>query len=468
MIFHPQNIIKTNGSFTFWGDINAIAHPCLNKNIIKEFWHNFTFQGSTLKICEGNEFVFSIGNAKPLSLDGYDYTLRVTPEGFCVCGKGEDDLRLGFMVLLDRIAMTDTDRGTALQLDCCEIRGRADAEKRMVHYCVFPETELWELQRFIRFCGALQFTHVVLEFWGMLRLDAMSELAWPFAFTKEQIRPIMDEAHDLGLEIVPMFNHWGHATAGRVIHGKHVVLDQNPALQSYFSEDGWCWDIKKPKVKALLREIRNELIALCGAGDYFHIGCDEAYNFSFSEADMGMICDFINEIDGELREMNRRAIIWGDMILFRHPDYNPENVYTCNAPTAEAETYFLSHIDKHVVIADWQYHAKSTPVETPTVFKNAGFDCLLCPWNEGFAQFSATMNSVSVQGLAGYIHTTWHTLSTGMPYVLLAGVKGLERGCTLKLKSARTYTAALMRKVMPVCGDYQKAGWSKLQVGFKW
>ena len=61
------------------------------------------------------------------------------------------------------------------------------------------------------------------------------------------------------------------------MHGKHVVLDQDSSLQSYFSDEGWRWDIKKPKVRKLLRSIREELMELCGDSGYFHIGCDESY-----------------------------------------------------------------------------------------------------------------------------------------------------------------------------------------------
>ena len=43
--------------------------------------------------------------------------------------------------------------------------------------------------------------------WGMLNFDCMKELSWPHGFTKEQIRPLLAEAHDLGMEIIPMFNH---------------------------------------------------------------------------------------------------------------------------------------------------------------------------------------------------------------------------------------------------------------------
>ena len=72
MIFHPQNLIKTGGRFLFSGNIHAIAHPCLNKNIIKDFWHNFTFQSSALNISECEQFIFLIGKVEPISLDGCD------------------------------------------------------------------------------------------------------------------------------------------------------------------------------------------------------------------------------------------------------------------------------------------------------------------------------------------------------------------------------------------------------------
>lgn len=60
MIFHPQNLIKVDDRFVFWGDIYAIAHPCLNKDLIKNFWHSFTFNSSTLNISESKEFILRL------------------------------------------------------------------------------------------------------------------------------------------------------------------------------------------------------------------------------------------------------------------------------------------------------------------------------------------------------------------------------------------------------------------------
>lgn len=468
MIFHPQNVIKTNGRFAFFGDLNAIAHPCLNKNIIKEFWHSFTFQSSTLNISESEKFIFSLGNAKPLSLDGYDYSINIEPCGVCVCAENEKDLIRGFMTLLDRFGAIDHDEALAIEMECCQIKDKPMIPTRMVHFCIFPETELWELQRFVRLCGALKYTHVVLEFWGMLQYECLKELSWSHAFTKEQIKPIIREANDLGIEVIPMFNHWGHASAGRVMHGKHVVLDQNPTLQTYFSDDGWCWDIRKPKVKKLLSQIREELTELCGSGSYFHIGCDEAYNFELTKDNMDYICDFINEIDEEMRAKKRRVIVWGDMFLYRHSHYNPNNKYACSAPTAEAEQYMLMRLNRNLVIADWQYEAKQSPVETASVFAKAGFDCLLCPWDRGPDQMNSVISTVKEQALMGFLHTTWHTLSKGMLYVTLAAALGFDCVDKCEMTQTRTSTAALLRKVMPIDGDYEKAGWSKIQVDSLW
>lgn len=468
MIFHPRYLMKSHGSYLFPAHACAVAHSSLNKDVIKEFWHNFTFQSSELLISECDDYVFTVGTADRIPLNGEAYSVHVSPEGVCVYAENEKDLLCGWMTLLDRLQAADVADGIAAEAECCVIADSPLIQNRMVHFCIFPETELWELRRFVRLCGALKYTHIVLEFWGTLRYDCMKELSWKSSFTQDQICPIVKEANDLGLEVVPMFNHWGHASASRVMHGKHVVLDQNPALQTFFSEDGWCWDIRKPKVKALLRSIRNELIALCGKGSYFHIGCDEAYRFAFTKENMNFICDFINEISEEMEAQGRKIIAWGDMFLYPHAHYNPKNNYTCNAPTPEAERYMVERLRKSVIIADWQYHCKQAPVETVSVFQKAGFECLLCPWDRGVTQVSSVIATAKERNLPGFLHTTWHTLSAGMPYVVLAAVLGFETPDNYADVFTPTGVAALLRKVMPANGDYAKAGWCRFEVDGLW
>ena len=468
MIFKPKSLTKTEGSFILPSSVAACAHPCMDKDILKEYWYNFSFQTSTLSLAACDELVFSIGNAEKLPLDGHEYSINITADGVCVFAENEQALIRGFMMLLDCFKAIDLNDGIATELACCEILDKPTIQTRMVHFCIFPDTELWQLQRFVRFCGALKYTHIILEFWGMLKYDCLKELAWSFGYSKEQVRPIIKEARDLGMEVIPMFNHWGHASSSRIMHGKHVVLDQNPQLQTYFSDDGWCWDVSKPKVRELFRKVRAELYELCGDGDYFHIGCDEAFTYEQTPENIEKICKFINGLSDELKKENRRAIAWGDMFLYRYPHYNPNNKYACFGASPEAAQKMLELVSRDVLIADWQYYAKEAPIETSAEFLNAGFDCLLCPSVKGEAQLNAVLNTIKEQPALDFMQTTWHELSAGTYYVLLGAVRSYGEVTSIKNINGRTSAAALMRKVMPIHGDYEKAGWCKQEIGFSW
>lgn len=465
MIFTPKDLVKKEGSFTVESNVKSVAAPCLAKSAITDLWRGFTYQLSTLEIERTSAPVFYVGSAKPLPLDGQSYAINVEESGVYITAENEKALLTGFMTLIDRIYCADEDEKTVLKIDCCEIRETPLIKNRMVHFCVFPETELWELERFVKLCATLRYTHLIIEFWGMLKYDCMKELAWSFAFTKEEIRPIISLAKDLGLEIIPMFNHWGHASACRVMNGKHVVLDQNPTLQTYFSPEGWCFDITKPKVRALLEKVRDELCELCGDGEYFHIGCDEAYGFDLSTKEgMDAILDFINGVTRDMKPKGRRVIVWGDMFLNRHENYNPANKYCTHAPTLACEDYMLEGLDPFAIVADWQYDATTYPVETSLAVKEHGRDCIICPWDRSFDKLRSCMETAKRHELFGFIHTTWHTLSQGMPYVMLAA-----RGCFEEVAAYKSYdralTAAHLRRVYPVGGDYAKAGWARNQFG---
>ena len=183
---------------------------------------------------------------------------------------------------------------------------------------------------------------------------------------------------------------------------------------------------------------------------------------------MNALCEFINEISEEMDALGRRIFIWGDMFLYRYESYNPKNRYTCNAPSPETQKYFLEGLSKKIIIADWQYHAPEYPIETCSVFVEAGFDCMLCPWDDVASSPNAIFSTVQDKALMGFMHTTWHTLTSGMPYVTMMALGGFDGALTINKISARTYTATLMRKVMHPCGNYERAGWSKQQIDFKW
>ncbi len=457
--------------YCFGKKVSAKANVCLNKSVFKEFWRGFCCHSSDISMADSQKYEFIIGDPSLCEDGGGLYCINADEKGVLVTANDVKGLICGYMDLLGRIKVLATDDGRELfGIESCRASVSPKVRNRMIHYCVFPETKYYEMQRFIRLCGFLGYTHIVFEFWGMLRFDVLKELSWPHAFTKAEIKPLFDEANDLGIEIIPMFNHWGHASASRANHGKHVVLDQNLKLQPLFSDDGWTWKIETEKVREFMQSIRNELIELCGEGGYFHLGCDEPYNFKLNEKTAHTVVEYLNEIQRELKEAGRRAIVWGDMLVSQKNCFITNNRYTASCPNETIEKLFLSRLDKNIIIADWQYNVSEAPVETALIFKNAGFDVLLCPWDKTYGDDSLPpcVKTVSENALFGLLHTTWHTLSVGMPDVTRAADLCWEREKYGGFSTcATTRTAAFIRKTCHPQGDYEKSGWATFEISNK-
>lgn len=333
-----------------------------------------------------------------------------------------------------------------------------------VHFCVFPETKLKFLEKCIRTCAGCGYTHVVLEFWGMLRYDCMKELGWDIAYSKEEVKSAIDTARSLGIEIIPMFNHLGHAAQSRGCSGKHVVLDQNPGLGHLFNSYGWEWDIEKDEVLDLLRQIRMELIGLCGDGKYFHLGCDEAYMFGTRENASDILCDYLNGIQSELSKVGRRAIIWGDMLLAESDFENEKYFYQANLKSAEASREALRKLDKKIIIADWQYDIFSGKWKSSAIFKKAGFDVLCCPW-DNMENARTAVDCAVDEELFGVIHTTWNTLQSGFRTMVYTGLlmNSEDRNAVIP-KEVGFIASSIVRKMMPSGGKYEDAGWREHQI----
>ena len=469
MFFDVQNLKKLTGRYPVEGKIRAVAHASLCKPVFAEYWNNFSYGLSEIELLPTDSFTFCIGQAPVLPLDGESYRVSITESGVSLAACSEKSLICGFMTLIDRLLMERVNGESRLFLDACTYGETAFIARRMAHFCVFPETELWEIRRFVRLCAFLRYTHLVIEFWGTFRYECLDALSWESAFSADDLREIFAEAQDLGLELVPMFNHYGHASSGRVMHGKHVVLDRSPQYAYLFDETGWAWNIGLSETIDLQKKMRQELTELCGAGSFFHIGCDEIYGFDYSERAMEEICTHINAVAQSLAENGRKPILWADMFLPRTLKNQTGNTYTAACPSENASSFMLSKLDKNVLLADWQYDACRFPVETSLYLKEKGFSVLLCPWDRGMNRTNACLETAKIHGLDGILHTTWHTLSSGMPYVAKTA-----RGCFLPAgaKDVRdenpalhfNKTAEILRKVYPCGGDYRKSGWSKKEI----
>lgn len=459
--------------FCFDGHVRARFYRGCCHPLLRSMWNGFCFRAGDIVFDETDELIFALGEETAPALEGAaEYALRVTARGAAIRAVSREALCRGYMDLLRAIRAENLSEGSErffLPERC--VQQSWDVAVRMVHLCVFPETSLNFLKKTIRLCGALQYTHVILEFWGMLQYDCMQELAWPQAYTKAQAKELIDEIRALGMEPVPMFNHLGHAAGSRLKYGKHVVLDQNPRLQTYFGEDSWTWNVHNPETVKLLESVRRELYELFGPGEYVHIGIDEAYKYAW---DVSLAQDFAtflgNLTDKVLREEGRRPIIWGDMLLNKAAVgvENSQDKYFCLCKDQRIADAVFARLDRRVIIADWQYWVYETPVKTVPYLKEKGFDVLICPW-DNMKNVKACVDTARSEGVMGFMDTTWHTLCEGFNGIYTGAYHSnpLHADEPLVDKHAQLYdAAAIFRKVADGFEGYENCGWKREQIEY--
>jgi len=443
--------------FIFNSNITAKADPAMNNPTIKKLWNSYCLKKFDIELTEGAKNTFSIGNVEPPILpEGKEYALRITESGAAVTGCDYSGLVRGFIALLMRI---ECKKDCFILTEAYE-ESHYTIKNRMIHICVFPEDDLYFIKKLVRLCGLCQYTHIVIEFWGMLKYDCLAELAWPNAFTKAEAREVIAEARELGMEPIPMFNQLGHASASRVLLGKHVVLDQNPALQYLFTPDGWAWDIESDEVFELLKKVRLELYELFGEGEYMHIGCDEAYYFTAHEEYHDIMPKFLTKLTNEVAAEGKRPMMWVDMLLEKGK-YPQCDAAFCAPDKVEP---MQKSLHPSTVMVDWQYNVTQVPVPSVMSLKDNGHDVMGAPWYKP-EDYTAWVETIKDNNFFGIMMTTWHLLNPNMPCVLgcakLCGAASFPWGSPTR---HREETASLLRRISFEGNTYEDCGWAKLQV----
>ncbi len=410
------------------------------------------------------------------------HILHVSGDGIAASATGTAAARHAWFTLLQ--LLQPSRHAGEYSLPHVEIHDWPDIGFRGLHLCVFPETTELALEKAIRLAALLKFTHLTIEFWGMLKFDALRELSWPHAWDKQRASRLFDIARGFGLEIIPMFNGWGHAPASRVAMGRHVVLDQNPALAPLFEPDGWTWCVSNPESQKILRAVYDELIELAGPGRYFIIGCDEAYSHATCDScrrhdPVELFTGHINSLAKFVQSRGRRPIMWGDALLERARWPVP---YEANACPVLSTHESLPHLSRDIVIADWHYGVTTGEIATLAHFREQGFDVLGCPWGMSRANSLLTANAAIKQS-GGFLSTTWNSIEECIPQLIITATHAWNAGnlpatvtperlsipeCgwphNLGWPLARTVSASLLRKLIPAGGDYHRAGWTRCEL----
>lgn len=421
-----------------------------------ELYQKFTLGLSRAEFVSGKEGEIIIGGYKGLKTydPADDFTISVEESGAYLAAAEENALSRAFTSFLQMIRPEGEIKAVNVKVACGFFRERAKVKFRGVHFCVFPTTSLDFLKQFIRLSGFYRYTHFVVEFWGTYAFECFPALGWAgHSYSRSELKKYLDEARWLGMEVVPFFNHLGHASQSRVNGADHVVLGQDPLYAPLFEPDGWTWCVSNPAVRNLLKDVRSELCELAGDGGYFHIGMDEAFSFATCERCAGkdkkrLFADYVNEIAADLKKSGRRAILWGDQLL-EGKAFSSQ--YTTNQVEESGTCGAIELLDKSVVIADWQYDIREGEINTTAFFKEQGYDTLGSPWEDP-DNIAAHIRTAKKYG-TGVLLTTWNATH---PFIarLLQAAEGMCSGeAKLTYPELMSVSGNILRKISEKIGE---------------
>ena len=446
--------------------VSGLTPDCAER--VKALWRRFSCDASELSLIPGGEgFRFEIADGADGVLEtGDSYALAVKASGVTVIGKDGAALFDGIKTLVQLICPENLDEGKeVLYISSAEAHDAPEIGFRALHLCVFPGTKFSALEQAIHLAGFLKFTHVILEYWGTFPYACMPELSWADrAFTKDEVRSLAALVRSYGMEVIPMINHFGHATQSRGCHGRHVTLNRNLRRTLLFEPDGWTWCVSNPDTYRLLAQMRAEQLEFAPGAKYFHLGFDEAYSFATcpicrKRVPAELLAEYVNRLTEDLSAEGIRPILWHDMFIRRSAfGDGPIVANGDNRDTADA----LDLLDRRILMADWQYDYRNGFNPTTPIFIAKGFDTVVCPWDnrENIRTLSA---DVKKYGASGIIMTTWHHLPNflrGAAYWAncawsagenARGTGGMEDAC-------------LLRRLYDAEGSFDKSGWSICEV----
>ena len=231
--------------------------------------------------------------------------------------------------------------------------------------------------------------------------------AWG-ALTGEEILQLDARCRELGIDLVPNQNSFGHL--------RYWLED--PAFEPlaeveepYESQDGTYLRYpttlapKHPRTLPFLRELYDEFLPHFTSPN-FNVGCDETWDLGRGQS--RAICqkhgegrvylDFLRQIHREVTRRGRRMMFWGDIIV-NHPE-------------------LIKDVPRDAIALNWGYEADHPFDEQAALFADSGLQFYVCPgtstWmslvgrhDNGFANLRRAANAGAKSGAIGFLNTDW-------------------------------------------------------------
>ena len=279
------------------------------------------------------------------------------------------------------------------------------------------------------------------------------------ALTGTEIRKLDRRCRELGIDLVPNQNSFGHL---RYFLADPRLKKLGELARPYEAETGDF--LRRPTTLApdhpgtlpFLRGLYDELLPYF-TSQFFNIGCDETWDLGkgksgprcAAEGGGRVYLDFLKRIRREVSQRGKTMMFWGDIIL-KYPHLIPELAEAGNAKSNS----------RAIIALNWGYEADHPFAKEAAQFARGGIPFYVCPgtstWqtligkhDNALANLRAAARTGKKFGARGFLNTDWgdggHPQPLAVSWPLLAA--GAALAWNAKTLDEPNLLAVLSREV---------------------
>jgi hypothetical protein len=267
------------------------------------------------------------------------------------------------------------------------------------------------IKSFIDFIEKNGFNFLVLYLEGRIRTKAFPYMEKHESYSTDEIKRIVEYAAKKKIEIVPIVSTLGHAEHFLKYTPFEHLAELRNGEKGRFSKFKSVFCPSRKETYDFLEDYLSEVSALFPS-EYFHVGCDEAWDMGFCELCKkrlktetssnifaGHLAEIHRIISGKLK---KKMIIWDDLL-----EHYPEA---------------MEKIPRDIIMCSWQYEKF---VDKPTahfgnrlktdkfqLYDKLGFGYIFATWSYNFRNISSFTSYATQYKPIGGLVTTWELMNS--------------------------------------------------------
>lgn len=355
IIPEPKNIKRMAGEFVLDGGVEIIgggAVSALTGFLASEL--NKRFAVKAAQGSKSGRILLELDKDARIRDQGYG--LHVDKERIRIISGSEKGLFYGIQTLL----MLPQKTGAGYRLPCLRISDWPDLSIRGVHVTLSASvSRLPVLNNMIKELAQHKINMLIFEYEDKFPFERHPAISSPHAFSKDQIREMVELADGNQIELIPLVDSLGHANP-YLKHKKYARLKERP-----HSIEEMC--PLNPGSLKLVQELCLDLFPF-HPSRYFHIGGDEVFRlgdfcpkckrFIREKGRSALFVEYYGKLCRWLMEQGKTPIIWGDMLI-----KCPEGI---------------GQFPREVIIMDWNYHGLDSDTAPFALYEMATEDTITC------------------------------------------------------------------------------------------